>query len=748
MDNRREFLKKTTALSGWLSTRNLHGFAGWPEAGNDSAEPAPWYRRITRWGQVNITEKDPQQYDIAWWQEYWRRTGTRGIIANAGGIVAYYPTHVPLHRRAEYLGTRDLFGDLCHAAHENGLAVFARMDSNRAHEEFYQTHPGWFAVDSNGKPYKAADLYIACVNSPYYTEHLPAILREIATLYHPEGFTDNSWSGLGRETICYCNYCREGFKHRTGFDLPLKVDWNARPYKAWIRWNYDRRLELWDFNNKITRAAGGPDCIWSGMNSGYITGQSKSFRDLRAIARRAEIIMLDDQARTDNGGFQHNGEIGKLIHGVLGWDKLIPESMAMYQAHKPWFRVASKPEPEVRLWMIEGLAGGLQLWWHMVGAFHEDRRMLDNPTAIYHWEAANESFLLKRQPVATIGVVWSQENTDLYGRENAEERVDLPWRGITSALIRDRIPYLPIHVDDIDACRLRVLILPDIAVLNDSQAAALHRFAARGGSIIATGNTGLLDEHGDPRADFALADLFGVHLTGPRDVFAQPKEEKLAGDSWHTYLRMPAHRHPVLKGFENTDILPFGGLLDSLLVDAGAATPLTFIPQFPVYPPEKAWMRIPSTDIPGLILRENPLTGSPQAPGSKLAFLPADIDRQYGRSNLPDHGNLLRNLARWAAGGDIPLAVEGAGLVDCHLYEQADGLVLHLVNLSNENTWRQPLDELISIGPLKISVRLPKHLPDRKIRLLVEGGTVNATRTQGWCHFELPRVRDHEVVVV
>jgi hypothetical protein len=30
---------------------------------------------------------------------------------------------------------------------------------------------------------------------------------------------------------------------------------------------------------------------------------------------------------------------------------------------------------------------------------------------------------------------------------------------------------------------------------------------------------------------------------------------------------------------------------------------MTFIPQFPTYPPEKAWMREPKTDIPGLIIK-------------------------------------------------------------------------------------------------------------------------------------------------
>ena len=52
----------------------------------------PWYRRAMRWGQTNITERDPVRYDIPWWREYWKRTAVQGVIINAGGIVAYYPT--------------------------------------------------------------------------------------------------------------------------------------------------------------------------------------------------------------------------------------------------------------------------------------------------------------------------------------------------------------------------------------------------------------------------------------------------------------------------------------------------------------------------------------------------------------------------------------------------------------------------------------------------------------------------------
>src|ERR1700737_1983224 len=155
----------------------------------DSA--VPWYKRATRWGQTNITERDPVRYDIPWWREYWKRTAIQGVIINAGGIVAYYPSRFPLHHQAEFLNGRDLYGELAKAAHEDGLAVLARMDCNRTTEDFFRAHPDWFARDQSGQPYRAADMFITCVNSPYYDEYIPSVLSEIIERTHPEGFGDN-----------------------------------------------------------------------------------------------------------------------------------------------------------------------------------------------------------------------------------------------------------------------------------------------------------------------------------------------------------------------------------------------------------------------------------------------------------------------------------------------------------------------------------------------------------------------------
>lgn len=757
-ETRRSFLKQAM-IAPVAGLTTLKSLATVPVQGSE--RDVPWYRKTYRWGQTNINEKDPIRYDVGWWREHWKQTRVQGLVINAGGIVAYYPSKLKLQHRAQYLGDRDLYGELVRAAHEDGLVVLARMDSNRVHEDFYRAHSEWMAVNRDGKPYRAAELYVTCINSPYYDEFIPGILREIVAHAKPEGFTDNSWSGLDRDSICCCQYCTRKFRELYGKDLPPEKDWNNSVYRQWIDWNYQRRLEIWDLYNRTTKAAGGPHCLWIGMVGGDVISSGRRFRDLKAICERAELIMFDDQGRSNLEGFNGNAEKGKRMHGILGWEKLIPESMAMYQ-RIPTFRKTAAPAPEARMWMLEGFAGTIQPWWHHVGAYQEDRRQFRTAESVYRWYEANQSYLVNRRPVATVGVVWSQQNTDFYGRDDAGELVEVAYRGLIHALTRARIPYLPVHVGHIDrdGPGLSVLILPNIAAMTEAQIDSVRRFVERGGSLVATGETSLYNRWGEALQDFALADLFKAHANGKRYGSMGPAQ---TGSEDHTYLRLSPDvgkdvygpkvgdepgvsvarqaRHPVLRGFEATNILPFGGSLLGVQAEAKAIVPLTFIPHFPVYPPETSWMSEPRTDIAALVL-------STVESGARIAYLPADIDRRYGHDNLPDHGDLLANIIRWAADDKIPLSVDGPGLIDCNLYEQPGRLILHLVNLTSVGAWRAPVEELIPVGPHQVKVKLPVEMSPKNVRLLVSNEKKSLGLTDGWAVFEVRSIADHEVAVI
>jgi hypothetical protein len=169
--------------------------------------------------------------------------------------------------------------------------------------------------------------------------------------------------------------------------------------------------------------------------------------------------------------------------------------------------------------------------------------------------------------------------------------------------------------------------------------------------------------------------------------------------------------------------------------------PLTFVPEFPVNPPETAWMRETDSPIPGLVVSEYP-------GGSRVAYLAADLDRRYLRELLPDHASLLANLVRWAGRDSIPLHVQGPGLIDCHLYQQQEKLILHLVNLTSSGTWRAPIDELIPVGPLQVRVKLPEGIPGKSARLLVSSGSTPVATRQGWAEVTIKSILDHEVIVL
>jgi Hypothetical glycosyl hydrolase 6 len=762
VESRRDFLKMTAAVPLMTS------LTGFREAVAQAAQSTavPWYKNTYRWGQINLNELDPQHFDLQWWRGYWKRSQTQGMVINAGGIVAFYPSKEPLQHQAQFLNGGDIYGDLTRAAHADGLKVFARMDCGSAFEPFYKAHPDWFAVNAAGVPYRTGSeesgvvLYTTCINGPYYDEYIPRILREIIAHEKPEGFTDNHWAGLGRESMCYCVNCKTKFHQFSGKDLPAAKNWDDPAYRQWIEWSYKRRLEIWDLFTSTTKAAGGPDCIWSGMLSGNFVQAAASFRDMKELCERADIIMLDHQGRANNGlgppgtgqseGFQENGDTGKRVHGLGGWDKLAPESMATYGPRK-----AARPIPEVRMWMADGVAGTIQPWWHHVGGYQEDRRQFQVVEPFFRWYADRQQYLTNRQPVASVGVVYSQRNFEWYGRDKANILSLAPYNGVVQALIRARIPYLPIDADYVerDGGQFSVLVLPNLAVMSTAQVEAIRRYVGEGGSLIATDETSLYDDYGDPRPDFALADVLGANYSGRR---YGPKN---AAGLEHTYLRLtpdvgqdvdgPRHgdepaksapRHPILRGFDATNIVTFGGILPEVKAAPGTTVPITFVPEFPIMPPENSWMRHPRSAIPALVLREQN--------GARIAFLPADIDRRYGQGNIPDHGDLLANLVRWGAKESIPLEVKGPGLIDCHLYRQPKRIILHMVNLTSAGTWRIPVEELIPVGPLVVRVKLPEGVTGKRLLLAVSGGTATVSHQGGWAQFEVKSVADHEVAVL
>ena len=61
---------------------------------------------------------------------------------------------VPLHYRSKFLGNTDTFGEMVAGCRKLGMNVIARVDPHAAHQDVYDAHPDWIAVEANGQPYR------------------------------------------------------------------------------------------------------------------------------------------------------------------------------------------------------------------------------------------------------------------------------------------------------------------------------------------------------------------------------------------------------------------------------------------------------------------------------------------------------------------------------------------------------------------------------------------------------------------
>ena len=308
MTDRREFLQLSAAAMATaafpFSTRAVETSA------------TGWYDKPMRWAQLTLVEDDPGKYDPQFWLDYFKRTHSDAACLSAGGCVAYYPTKVPLHHRSRFLGDRDSFGELVAGCRKLGMNVIARTDPHAAHQDVYDAHPDWIAVDAEGrrrKHWADPELWVTCALGPYNFEFMTEVTREIVSLYRVDGIFSNRWSGSG---MCFCEHCQSNFRKFSGLDLPRTPNPQDRSRRQYIVWHQQRLFELWRlWDGEIKKINPAASYI---ANAG---GGALSGLDMKTIGELAPTLFADRQARRGVMPPWSNGKNGKeytATHGQQG----------------------------------------------------------------------------------------------------------------------------------------------------------------------------------------------------------------------------------------------------------------------------------------------------------------------------------------------------------------------------------------------------------------------------------------------
>jgi hypothetical protein len=693
--NRREWMFWTGALAA---------------AGAASGQQVPeksWYDHPMRWAQLAFVEDDPGRYDSRFWLDYFQRIHADAVCLSAGGCVAFYPTKIPLHYRSKFLGSTDTFGEMLAGCRKLGLNVIARVDPHAAHQDVYDAHPDWIAVEADGKPrrhWAMPELWVTCALGPYNFEFMTSVIQEIMTVYQPDGIFANRWSGSG---MCYCEHCRRNFKDFSGLDLPAATGASAEATGRFAAWQKQRLFELYS--------------LWDGEirkrnpQAAFFPNGFDQIRDRASVP----ILFADRQARFGNVLPWQNGKSAKDARSTFGSKPTVGLFSVGLEAPYRWKDSVQSPA-EIRVWAVEGIAQGFRPWVIKFNAKPLDRRWFKPVEDLFVWHWKNDKYMRNVRPLARVALVYGSRATQDHSS------------GFYHALVEARIPFETIVDSNFDPARLQqfdVLALANVVNLSDAQCAQLQAFVERGGGIVATQETSLCDERGRRRSDFGLANLFGASFAG--NVIERQQ---------NAYLNIEDHAHPLLAGLEDAGRLIHGVMRVEITVPAGLRAPLMTVPTYPDLPMEEVYMRVTKTDIPGVMVRS---VGK-----GRVVYFPWDIDRTFWEVMNQDHGMVLANAVRWAAKEEQPLSVEGPGVIDVSLWRQESSVTAHLVNISNPMMLKGPFREILPVGPQKVRVKLPDGEKARTVKFLVSEARPRWRQNSSWIETTTPPIALHEVVAI
>ncbi len=709
--NRREFIQSTVA--GALLPSST--FA-----------QTSWYDRPMRWAQLAFVEDDPGNYDQGFWLDYFRSIHADAACLSAGGCVAFYPTQIPFHYRSKWLGNSDTFGDLVKGCRALGMNVIARTDPHAAHQDVYEAHPDWIAVDAAGnkrKHWADPELWVTCALGPYNFDFMTQVTEEIVRLYGVDGIFSNRWAGSG---MCYCEHCRENFKNFAQLDLPRTDDPQSPSRRAYVLWHQKRLFELWRLWDAKIKAIN-PNAAYL-ANAG---GGALSELDMTIIGQLAPTLFADRQARRGVNPPWTNGKNGKEYRATMGRKPIAGIFSVGLEEEYRWKDSVQSPD-EIRLWVADGIAQGLRPWFTKFNAKPIDKRWLPVVAELYQWHFENSSYLRNEKPLANVAMVYSQQTAAFYGGEKARAKVEDAALGFYQSMVEARIPFEMVHDRLLDVEHLapfNTLILPNIAALSMKQCEQLTDFVKRGGSIVATYETSLYDEWGTRRNDFGLAHLFGASFDG-----------RTEGPMHNSYLTL-GFGHPLLAGLEDaTRIINGVNRVGVKTIDRSVMSPLTVVPSYPDLPMEEVYVRPTTSNDPGVLLRE---IGQ-----GRVVFFPWDIDRTFWEVLAVDHAKLLRNSVLWTTRGKLPLKVRGPGVLDVSLWMQQNSMTVHLVNLTNPMMMKGPVREIIPLSRQSVWVEVPAGKTIAGVRLLVSKEKAEYRIANGAVELDVPGIGLHEVIAL
>ena len=347
----------------------------------------------------------------------------------------------------------------------------------------------------------------------------------------------------------------------------------------------------------------------------------------------------------------------------------------------------------------------------------------------------NSRYIENFHPYKYCAVVWNDTDPPGHAVDGWlwETNARYSTLGAFAACIYNHIQATSLLKDDLDnpeiLDRYKVLYLPDICHLSDTQAENVKTFVENGGGLIMTYATSLYDEDGKRRSDFSLGELAKIQYLKPDKKISEKMSENLSfGGVWDLYMKtrdgQSVIKAPLTENlipthlYETVKPLPGGTVAADIVVGTDNE---------PIFP--------------GLIV-------SDYGKG-KVAYIPAALGAMYLQTHIREFADFLKDVMEYVSPEAVPYEIDAPSSLIANMTVNGNKRVLHLINWTGCKL-EKVLQNVYYIPPIE-DVLVKYKIPDGKgikdIKLFIPA-EFSHYREKDILYIKLPRIEKYQGIVI
>lgn len=522
--SRRSFLEVSGTIATLAAAAPIFADDNKPASSSPASAGEPWYRSAYRravidmhipdWDQAFLSKFDATEYaDML-------------VKSRAQSIVCYCQSHVGLFnyptkvgKQHAGLGGRNVMKEMIDRCHERNIAVvlYTSLIFDRWCGD---EHPEWRMRTWDGKVQGEGGRHgVLCVNSPY-REYVRRFVTEICQSFDFEGirFDMTFWPWL-----CYCQHCQARFDKEVGGEIPKTVDWLN---EKWVAFQRCRERWLVEFASIAT------ETVRQQKPTASVEHQSSTYPLNWMFGVTIPLAAKNDFLQGDFYGDQLQGSfVRKLLEDLtpkrpFGYETSFSVALKDHTAMKSEALLEAKASAAISDSAAFIFIDAIDPVGTVNHRAHERMGQIFDRFMPYYEHLGGER-------VFDMAVYYSLESKFNFtgnGRpvsnpDTSDSHTEAAMQA-ASRLIANHVPFGVVTRKSLaELGKLKVLILPNVNMMQPEECDAIREWVRQGGSIIASGGTSLVDTHGRKQPDFMLADVFGVSLV---EANWQPRNHYLA----------------------------------------------------------------------------------------------------------------------------------------------------------------------------------------------------------------------------